>query len=216
MKQLRLSIFLCCAVLYIFLPSCYGKQNSKKGEPVMLNNEQKKLLLKIAKESLEYYLKEGKQKKFEVKDPVLTEKSGAFVTLKEFGQLRGCIGYIVAAKPLYETVAEMAISAGTKDPRFSPVKLEELKDIMIEITVLSPLKKINSIDEIEVGKHGIYIQKGFHSGLLLPQVATEYGWDKIEFLENTCYKAGLPKDAWKEGADIYIFSGEVFSEEDLN
>ncbi len=212
---MRAKLFATFIFVFVFSVSCYGKQKNKKGDYIMLNTEQKKKLLKIARESLEYYLKEGKEKTFNVTDKALTEKSGAFVTLKKHGELRGCIGYIIAVKPLYETVAEMAIAAGTKDNRFMPVTLNEMKDITIEITVLSPLKKINSIDEIEVGKHGLYIKKGFFSGLLLPQVATEYGWDKIEFLENTCYKAGLPKDAWKEGAEIYIFSGEVFSEEDF-
>ena len=179
----------------------------------MLNNEQKKKLLLIARESLAYYLEHGKMKNFSVEDKVLLQKQAAFVTLKNKGNLRGCIGYIAAVKPLYETIADMAVQAGTNDPRFNPVTIKELKDITIEITVLSPFKKIDSIDEIEVGKHGLYIKKGFYSGLLLPQVATEYGWEREEFLMHVCFKAGLSEDAWKKDAEIYIFSGQVFSEE---
>jgi len=105
----------------------------------------------------------------------------------------------------------MAIQAAFHDPRFNALTKEEYDDIEIEISVLSPLKKIDSIDEIQVGTHGIYIEKGFYSGLLLPQVATEYGWDRKTFLEHTCYKAGLPKDAYKEkDTNIYIFSADIF------
>ena len=106
----------------------------------------------------------------------------------------------------------MAVNAGTHDTRFSPISLEEIKDITIEITALTPFEQIHSPVQIDVGKHGLYIKKGFYSGLLLPQVATEYGWDKYEFLKHVCHKAGLPADAWKEGSEIFIFSGQVFSE----
>ncbi|MBN1521849.1 MAG: AmmeMemoRadiSam system protein A [Candidatus Aureabacteria bacterium] len=180
----------------------------------MLNAAQQKELLRIARESLTFYLEQGNMKSFSVDDEILQQKQGAFVTLKNKGALRGCIGYIVAVKPLYETVAEMAVNAGTKDTRFHSVTLEEMKDITIEITVLTPFQKIKSVDEIEVGKHGLYIKMGFYSGLLLPQVATEYGWDRDEFLKHVCFKAGLPGDAWKKGAEIYLFSGQVFGEEE--
>jgi AmmeMemoRadiSam system protein A len=106
----------------------------------------------------------------------------------------------------------MAVQAAVGDPRFPAMESEELDKINIEISVLSELEKIDDINKIEVGKHGILIRKGFYSGLLLPQVATEYGWDRNEFLEHTCFKAGLPADAYKSGADIYIFSAEVFGE----
>ena len=105
----------------------------------------------------------------------------------------------------------MAEAAALRDPRFPPVNEKELPDLEIEISVLTPLKKIADVSEIEVGKHGIYIKKGWNSGLLLPQVATEYGWNRQTFLEHTCQKAGLPSNAWKEkGTEIYIFSADIF------
>ena len=141
----------------------------------------------------------------------LKEKGGAFVTIKKKGDLRGCIGYIRAVLPIYETVKEAAIQAAFHDPRFSPIDRDEWKDIDIEISVLTPFKKIKDVEEIEVGRHGLYIEQGYDTGLLLPQVATEYSWDRTTFLEHTCHKAGLAKDAWKSAdTTIYIFSAEVF------
>lgn len=181
----------------------------------MLTEAQKKELLSIARESLTYYLKNRKMKEFTTQDKFLQEKQGAFVTLKNHGELRGCIGYIVGVEPLFQTVAEMAVNAGTRDTRFPPVTLKEIGDITFEITALSPFKKIDSVDEIQVGTHGLYIKKGLYSGLLLPQVATEYGWDRDTFLMHVCNKAGLPADAWKDDdAEIFVFSGDVFSEEE--
>lgn len=142
---------------------------------------------------------------------ILLEKRGAFVTLKIDGQLRGCIGLIRAAKPLYEAVREMALAAAFDDPRFSPLTKAEFASIEIEISVLTPLAKVNNIKEIEVGRDGLIIRLDFHSGLLLPQVATEQDWDRITFLEQTCLKAGLPKNSYKEkNAEIYRFSADVF------
>lgn len=141
----------------------------------------------------------------------LREKRGAFVTLHKGHNLRGCIGYIRAQKPLYQTIQEMAQAAAFQDTRFKPVTRDELKDITIEISVLTPLQKISRVEEIAVGTHGIYIVKDFHSGLLLPQVATENKWDRESFLRHTCTKAGLPEDAWRESdAEIYIFSADIF------
>jgi len=131
------------------------------------------------------------------------------------GMLRGCIGrFSPVSEPLYAIVQEMAVAASTQDPRFRPVSLSETEDMDIEISVLSELKKIDDISEIKVGVHGIEIQKGHNRGVLLPQVATEQGWDRTEFLENTCRKASLPRDAYKKGAAIYIFSAQVFGEKD--
>lgn len=141
----------------------------------------------------------------------LRENRGAFVTLHKGDALRGCIGYIRAQKPLAQTIQEMALAAAFQDSRFKPVARNELKDITIEISVLTPLTKITSIDEIQVGRHGLYIMKDFHSGLLLPQVATENRWDREAFLRHTCSKAGLPDSAWQESdAEIYIFSADIF------
>ncbi len=141
----------------------------------------------------------------------LREKRGAFVTLHKRDNLRGCIGYIRAQKPLFQTIQEMAHAAAFQDSRFRPVTRDELKDISIEISVLTPLKKISRIEEIEVGRHGIYIVKDFHSGLLLPQVATENKWDREAFLRHTCAKAGLPDNAWEDAStEMYIFSADIF------
>jgi AmmeMemoRadiSam system protein A len=139
---------------------------------------------------------------------------GAFVTLKKEGALRGCIGHIAASKPLFETVREVAISAAFEDPRFPPLGREEWNATTIEISVLSPFEKITDPGRIRVGTHGIMIRRGYRSGLLLPQVATEQGWDRDAFLTHTCFKAGLPADAWKSPeCSIEIFSAIVFHEE---
>ena len=136
---------------------------------------------------------------------------GAFVCLKTKGELKGCIGHIRGQMPLDETVKQMALEAAFHDPRFLPVDESEWMDTDIEISVLTPMKRISDIDEIKVGVHGIYVEKGVDSGLLLPQVATEYGWDRQVFLEYACIKAGLPRDAWKsKETRIYIFSADVF------
>ncbi len=146
--------------------------------------------------------------------PALEERRGAFVTIHtRDGRLRGCIGVFQSDKPLYETIRDMAIASARDDPRFSPVREEELGQIKIEISVLSPLKKIENVEEIEVGRHGLYIVKGANRGVLLPQVAIEYGFDRYQFLDQTCLKAGLPPGSWREGADIYIFEAEIFEEE---
>ena len=146
----------------------------------------------------------------------MLQEMGAFVTLHKEGQLRGCIGNLVGQQPLYLTVRDMAVEAAVDDPRFPPVKLEELKDIEIEISALSPLKKIESADEIKMGIHGVLLRRGFNSGVFLPQVATETGWSKEDFLSELCsQKAGLPPLAWKDkSTEIYIFTAEVFSEKE--
>lgn len=141
----------------------------------------------------------------------LNEKRGVFVSLHKHGQLRGCIGYVHGVKPLAEAINDMAIAAAFNDPRFPTLKESELEDLAIEISVLTPMEKINDIKQIEVGKHGLMIIKGSHSGLLLPQVAIQYNWDRQTFLSETCHKAGLTADAWKDkDTEIYIFSAEIF------
>lgn len=186
----------------------------KTGVQVGLSDDQKRLLLEIARTTIEKKVKGEGVPEFNVTSEILRENRGAFVTIHKHGQLRGCIGYIEPIKPLYVTVQEMAESAALNDPRFSPVTESELKDLEIEISALTPLRKIDNIEDIQVGVHGIYIKKDYYSGLLLPQVATEYGWDRTTFLEHTCMKAGLPTDAWKEKeAEIYIFSADIFGEE---
>jgi len=178
-----------------------------------LTKQEQDLLLKIARKSIEAGLTGEGIPPPEIKSDTLKEKMGAFVTLKKQGRLRGCIGFIEGKKPLYETVEEMARAAAFRDPRFRPVREDELRHLDIEISALTPLKQIHDIDEIEVGRHGLYLVKGCCSGLLLPQVATEYNWDRMTFLKETCMKAGLPEDAWKDtDAQIFIFSAHVFSE----
>ena len=180
----------------------------------MLSVEQKKKLLNIARSSLEHYLKTGKKMPLDESDPLLLNKMGAFVTISENHDLRGCIGNMIGTQPLYLTVRDMAIEAGTGDPRFSSVKLSELKNIEFEISVLSSLERVDSADKIILGRHGVLIRKGFNNGVFLPQVATETGWSKEEFLAHLCSgKAGLSPDAWKDkDTEIYIFTAEVFSE----
>jgi AmmeMemoRadiSam system protein B/AmmeMemoRadiSam system protein A len=193
--------------------------NDKDEEDVtsmQLSDHQKKILLEIARKSITESVLETNVHYPVITDPVLNEKCGAFVTLTTNGRLRGCIGNIRATMPLWETVKLMASEAALNDPRFYPVTKNELPDIEIEISVLSPFMLINDINKIRVGKHGLFIKKGFYQGLLLPQVATDYNWDRIEFLKQTCKKAGLPEYSWKEqNCEIYIYSATVFSERDF-
>lgn len=175
-----------------------------------LTSSDKKLLLEIAREAVVSYVNNGTIPKREAKSSALQEKVGCFVCIKINGMLRGCIGNFLSDKPLYQLVQEMAVAAAARDPRFYPMKIDDLKDFDLEISVLSPLRKISSIDEIEVGVHGLYLEKNFSRGVLLPQVATECGWDRGTFISQTSLKAGLGKDDWKEGADIYTFSALVF------
>lgn len=180
-----------------------------------LDKDQQEVLLKLARESIETYLKTGKKKHLESDDERLNIKQGAFVTLRKHDTLRGCIGHIVPIEPLCDTVADMAVAAATEDPRFRKVTIDEMKDIDIEISVLSIPRRVKSADEIELGKHGVIVKRGMQQGVFLPQVATETGWSKVEFLENLCYgKAGLPKDAWKDSnTELYVFTAQLFEEE---
>lgn len=190
----------------------YVQEDIMKDE--YLNKAEKQKLLEIAKLSIIETVTGKKQFLPNVTEERLKENCGAFVTIKENDQLRGCIGYIQAVKPLYETVEDVAKSAAVNDYRFNPVRQDELDKLELEISVLTPLKRIKDVNEIEVGKHGLYMKRGFNSGLLLPQVATEYNWDRDTFLRETCGKAGMPQDAWKDkSTEIYTFSAEVFGEE---
>ncbi|HQO38751.1 MAG TPA: AmmeMemoRadiSam system protein B [Candidatus Omnitrophota bacterium] len=187
--------------------------DQEKGEDAMLlNTEQQKKMLDLARRSIETYLKTGKKLQVTETDPVLAGEMGAFVTLHEKGRLRGCIGNIVGRQSLYLTIRDMAVEAATGDPRFSPVKIGDLKGIEIEISVLSSLERVDSADKIEMGKHGVLVRRGFNTGVFLPQVATETGWSKEEFLSELCsQKAGLSPDAWKDkNTELYIFTAEVF------
>ena len=178
----------------------------------LLTKKERKELLKIARDTIVDYVTSGKVPAIAPTSPGLNLHSGCFVTIKQKGELRGCIGNFVSDQPLYLLVQEMAVSAATRDPRFYPVKVDDLANFTLDISVLSPLQKAASVEEIKVGTHGIYIVKGSYRGVLLPQVATEYGWNRDQFLEHTCIKAGLPQDAWQGECDIYIFSAQVFGE----
>ncbi len=175
-----------------------------------MSAKEKQLLLDIAREAIVSYVQTGAILEREVSNGNLLVKQGCFVCIKINGMLRGCLGNFLSDKPLYRLVQEMAVSAATRDPRFYPMKKDDLKDFDVEISVLSPLHKISSIEEIEVGVHGLYLEKNFSRGVLLPQVAVEYGWDRDTFLSQTSIKAGLGKDDWQEDTDIYTFSAMVF------
>lgn len=178
----------------------------------LLTKKERRDLLKIARDTIVEYVTNRRVPAVSSASPGLNLHSGCFVTVKQRGELRGCIGNFVSEQPLYQLVQEMAVSAATRDPRFYPMKADDLADFTLDISVLSPLKKAASVEEIRVGVHGIYIIKGTYRGVLLPQVATEYHWNREQFLQHTCIKAGLPQDAWQGECDIYIFSAQVFGE----
>lgn len=191
------------------------ERSERVGVDLGIGDDDKKQLLKIARSSIEAKLNGQPIPQFEVKSEILKKEMGAFVTLTKKGELRGCIGNIVGTAPLYLTVSKMAIAAATQDPRFPPLRKQELDEIEIEISVLTPLREISGPQEIVIGRDGLYIEKGINHGLLLPQVATEYGWGTEEFLDHTCIKAGLRPGAWREGAKIYSFSAQVFNEREV-
>ena len=171
------------------------------------------VLFRVARESLEAHLKGEKAALPQATSQTLSQPSGVFVTLHRGGRLRGCIGYLEAMKPLLAAVQEMAVAAAFQDPRFPPLRQDELADLDVEISVLSPMCQIKHIEEIQVGRDGIYLERDPCRGLLLPQVATEYGWDRTTFLKQTCVKAGLPPDAWEDPATrIFIFSAKILHE----
>lgn len=182
----------------------------------ILEREQKLILLRLARQAIDRWVGEGIRQIEQTGHPALLELAGAFVTLHRLGELRGCIGRIRADLPLERVVQEVAMSAATGDPRFSPVKHAEVAEIDLEISVISPFEEIQNITEIEIGRHGLMVSETYATGLLLPQIALAYGWDVQTFLEHTCMKAGLPKDHWQNGKPkIEKFSAEIFSEKEL-
>lgn len=181
-----------------------------------LDLQEQKELLALARSTIESYLKNGSLPDYKTDNPDLLRKTGVFVTLNKHNSLRGCIGNFFSKGALYRNVQEMAVAAAVEDPRFRKVMPNELRDIEIEISVLSELEKVESVEEIQVGEHGLYVTKGFYRGVLLPQVATEYGWDRDTFLCETCVKAGLPPDEWRDGSvKIEKFSAQVFNEAEV-
>lgn len=184
----------------------------EKDPPFSLNPQEKSELLKLARNAVAKYINEKQIISYNPHHSRLLTPCGAFVTLKNHGNLRGCIGFIDPIAPLYQTVMQAAVYAATQDFRFKPVNPAEIKDLEFEISVLTPLQKITNPDIVTVGKHGLVIAQNGKKGLLLPQVAVENNWSRLTFLQQACIKAGLPPTAWKEGAEIFIFEAIVFKE----
>lgn len=178
-----------------------------------LTDAEKLFLLGVARSAIVSYVTSREVEKVVSDSPGLLQQSGCFVTIHQNSQLRGCIGNFISDQPLYLLVQEMAVAAATRDPRFYPMKADDLRSFDLEISVLSPLTRISDLDDIRVGEHGLYLIKGHNRGVLLPQVAVEYGWDRDEFLRHTCLKAGLPENAWQQECEIYIFSAQIFREQ---
>jgi AmmeMemoRadiSam system protein B/AmmeMemoRadiSam system protein A len=191
-------------------------KTSQKDESFNLTEPEKTKLLEIARQTIEEYISTGKTLQIDEKSLTakLRQPCGAFVTLTEDGQLRGCIGRFEASGPLYDVVRQMAIAASTQDSRFQPVNFDEIKNLEIEISVLTPMRRIYSIDEFQLGKQGIYMKKGYLTGTFLPQVAEETGWTKEEFLGHCARdKAHIGWDGWKD-AELYVYEAYVFGEKD--
>lgn len=186
-------------------------QGSGEDRPSHLTDEERKELLAIARRAAVSYVREGRVPEESPASERLRAPGAAFVTLVQEDRLRGCIGHTEARAPLYRTVQECAVAAATKDPRFEPISAEDVGDVRVEISVLTPLHPVRPA-EVAVGVHGLLIRKGARRALLLPQVAVENGWSRDTFLSRLCGKAGLPPDAWKTGAELYSFTAEVFGE----
>ncbi|MEM0302912.1 MAG: TIGR00296 family protein [Archaeoglobaceae archaeon] len=181
-----------------------------------LSPEDGEKAVKLARRAIEEYL-ENKKVIQDRLEGVFAQKRGVFTTLIKNNDLRGCIGFPYPIKRLDEAIIESAIAAAVDDPRFEPVRRSEMDEITVEVTILTEPEKINAKPKdlpkfVEIGKHGLMVRKGLFSGLLLPQVAVEFGFDAEEFLSQTCMKAGLPPDCWLSGAEVYRFEGQIFKE----
>lgn len=183
---------------------------------IELSNNEKKILLSIARRAVEAVVRDERYSPDDPGYDNLREKMGAFVTLHENSELRGCIGYIESHSPLFQTVAEVAAKSAVADPRFNPVREDEVEKLDIEISILSKPQLVKDISEIKVGRDGLIMERGFYRGLLLPQVAVENGWTREEFLQYTCLKAGMHTDCYKDPeTKIYSFTALVFSEKEV-
>ncbi len=191
----------------------YGAVMFWRYQPPALDEEARTFLLTLARDSIAVRLENRSLPNPSVSDAELLRPLGAFVTLKINGELRGCIGNFTGSLPLYQTVQQMAQAAAFEDPRFPPLTAEELAQATIEISVLSPMRRITSTDEIQIGRDGLYLIKGTNRGVFLPQVPVEQGWDLPQYLGNLCKKAGLAPGCWQEGAILYTFTAVVFAEE---
>jgi AmmeMemoRadiSam system protein A len=178
----------------------------------MTADRDRRLLLRLAREAVAAHLGAPPAAP-RVDEPLASRRGGAFVTLHRAGSLRGCIGHIEPGHLLVDVVARCAVSASTADPRFPSVTMAELSEVVIELSLLGPLEPIDRDGEIEIGRHGLVVERGWQRGLLLPQVASERQWDRETFLAETCRKAGLPADAWTRGASLWRFEAEIFDED---
>ncbi len=198
--------------ILVFTASCPFVQAEE-----FLTEKEQQVLITIARDTLQRYLDKRQVPALSAypAPAALQKECGVFVTLKnkQNGELRGCIGYIDGVKPLREAVRDCTVDAATRDQRFAPLQTGEDQTVQIEISVLTPPEKIATINAITIGKHGLIISKGLHRGVLLPQVPVEWGWNRADFLNAICQKAGLPDGAWKEGAELYIFTAQVFREQ---
>jgi len=192
-------------------PQPENSRTAEAAEPQPYSAAERTEMLRLAHQAIEAALA-GRKLEFTPASERLLEPRGAFTTLHLEGHLRGCVGHVYPVKPLYRTVAETAAAAAFNDTRFPAVTADEASRLKVEISVLSPLLPI-AAEDIEAGRHGLVITLGSRRGLLLPQVAVEFGWDAPTFLQETCHKAGLPPDAWERGAVIEAFTAEVFHEE---
>ncbi len=182
------------------------------GERPALGDDARRELLRIARATLREYLTTGFMPPGAPHRASLLQPRGAFVTIHVGGELRGCIGRVDADTPLYLAVEQLAVAAATRDPRFDPLRAEELPETRVEISILSPLRS-GKPEEVEIGRHGLVVTRGVRRGLLLPQVAVEHGLSRDQFLDETCAKAGLPPGAWQQaGTILQLFTAEVFGE----
>lgn len=236
MKKYSLKIFpIVSAAFIIFVLICACKekpladnsstvsasQPQKKNAPAapskfVLTDDDKNMLIKIARETLDKWVKERISPDFKLPEGVLMKKGAAFVTLRINGSLRGCIGHTIAQIPLWRCVRDMAIASAANDTRFSPVQPDELPRIKIEISVLTPPERVTNLDEIKMGRDGVIVRNGYNSGVFLPQVATETGWDKVTFLSHLCNdKASLPPNCYEDPqTEVFRFEAIVFEEKE--
>lgn len=222
----KYSLFAVLLFLAAFSSACRKNEEGKTLSSMQVSNirvqkfeltdEDKSLLLQIARKTVESWVKDRKREEFNIPPErvVLLEKGAAFVTLRKDGELRGCIGHTIPQEPLWMCVRDVAISAASEDPRFRPVSADELKDIHIEVSVLTPLEPVTDVENIVMGKDGVVVRKGYRVGVFLPQVAHETGWNRETFLSNLCaHKAGLPPDCWKDPSTyLFRFQAIVFEE----
>jgi len=175
------------------------------------SESERRLLLALARDAITAHV-DGSAAPAPPLDGIYARPGGAFVTIHRGGELRGCIGHVDQRDPLGRVIPDAAVAACSSDPRFPPVTPDELPRLAIELSLLGPLELVEDVETIEVGRHGLIVERGWNRGLLLPQVASEWGWDRDTFLAHTCRKAGLPMDAWRKGATIWKFEAEVFGE----